>query len=147
MTISGNSTSGANIVIGTGTLVMEASERLSPGSAGSFSLKLGAGTIAGTMTLGSNMSTLRFVPTSPLLAGTYTLVNTTGATDWSAGVNVLSQNFPNLLVPDTTPPSSGSILINSGAVSTTNQIVSLGLGATDNIGVTSMMISNSPTFS
>lgn len=147
MTIAGVAATGPTITIGTGALTMGLSEPLSPSSAGSFSLKLETGTIAGTMTLTGSLSTLVFTPASPLAAGAYTLTNTTGATDWSAGANILSQTFPGLLVPDITPPGAGSILINNGASTTTSQTVSLNLSASDNVGVTSMMLSNSPTFS
>lgn len=84
---------------------MGISEPLAPTSAENFSLKLGANTVPGTMILTGNLSTLLFTPTSPLVAGTYTLVNTTGATDWSVGANILSQTFPSLIVPDTTAPT------------------------------------------
>lgn len=104
MTIAGVAATGASLAIGTGTLTMGLSEPMSPSSTGSFSLKLGTGTIAGTMVLTGNLSTLVFTPTTPLGAGSYTLVNTTGATDWSAGANILSQTFPSLVVPDTTAP-------------------------------------------
>lgn len=146
MVIAGTATSTGTIVIGTGILTMTVSESISPSSTGSFSLKLGTGSIAGSMVLTGNLSTLVFTPASPLTAGTYTLSNTTGAIDWPAGTNSVSQAFPSLIVPDTTPPGAGSILINAGAASTTSQTVSLNLSASDNIGVTSMMISNSPTF-
>lgn len=125
---------------------MTISESLFPSSTGSFSLNLGTGTVAGIMSLTGNLSTLVFTPTSSLSQGTYTLTNTTGAIDWPAGINILSQTFPSLIVPDTIPPGTGSLLINAGAASTTSQTVSLTLGASDNIGVTEMMISNSPTF-
>lgn len=146
MTIAGSTTNTGSITIGTGALIMSLSEPLSPSSAGSFSLKLGIGTIAGTMTLTGNLNTLIFTPTSPLIAGTYTFTNTTGATDWPAGSNAVSQIFPNLLVTDITPPTNGSILINNGATTTTSQTVSLTLGASDNIGVATMMVSDSPAF-
>lgn len=146
MTIAGTSTTTGAINIGTGVLTMTLSESLFPSSTGSFSFNLGTGAIAGIMSLTGNLSTLVFTPTSSLSQGTYTLSNTTGAIDWPAGINVMSQAFPSLIVPDTIPPGTGSILINAGAASTTSQTVSLTLGASDNIGVTEMMISNSPTF-
>lgn len=146
MTIAGTSTTGATIVIGTGALTMGISEPLSPSSTGAFSFKLGAATIPGTYTLTGNLSTLIFTPLSVLLAGTYTLSNTAGATDWSAGSNILAQVFPGLIVPDIIPPGTGSILINGGALITSSQTVSLALSDTDNVGVTEMMISNSPSF-
>lgn len=146
MTIAGTATSTGTIVIGTGALTMTVSEPLSPSSTGSFSLKLGTGSIAGTMALTGNLSTLIFTPASPLVVGTYTLSNTIGAVDWPAGTNSVSQIFPSLIVPDITPPGTGSVLINAGAATTTSQTVSLNLSASDNIGVTSMMISNSPAF-
>lgn len=147
MTIAGTNTTTGSINIGTGALTMTISESLFPSSTGSFSLNLGTGTIAGIMSLTGNLSTLVFTPASSLSQGTYTLSNTTGAIDWPAGINVMSQAFPSLIVPDTIPPGTGSILINEGVASTTSQTVSLTLGAFDNIGVSQMMISNSPTFS
>lgn len=147
MTIAGTAATGPTITIGTGTLTLGLSEPLSPSATGSFLLKLGASTVPGIMALTGNLRTLVFTPTAPLAAGTYTLTNTTGATDWSAGANSVSQTFPSLLVPDITPPGTGSILINNGASTTTSQIVSLNLSASDNIGVTGMMLSNSPAFS
>lgn len=146
MTIAGSTTTISSITIGTGAFSFVASEQLSPTSVGSFSLLLGTGAISGNMTFsGTDLRTLVFTPTSPLLAGTYTLSNGTGASDWSVGANSLSQAFPSLIVPDTTLPT-GSILINAGAASTTSQTVSLTLAGSDNIGVTSMIVSNSPTF-
>lgn len=146
MTIAGTNTTTGSINIGTGALTMTISESLFPSSTGSFSLNLGTGAVAGIMSLTGNLSTLVFTPTSSLSQGTYTLTNTTGAIDWPAGTNTLSQIFPSLIVPDTIPPGTGSVLINAGAASTTSQTVSLTLGASDNIGVSQMMISNSPTF-
>lgn len=93
-----------------------------------------------------NLSTLIFTPAGILLPGAYTLANTTSATDWSAGANILAQTFPALIVPDITPPGTGSILINAGAATTTSQTASLTLSDTDNVGVTEMMISNASAF-
>jgi len=106
MTIAGTATTTNPITIGTASVVMEVSEPLMSSSTGSFSLSLGGSTVAGTFSLSANLRTLAFTPTAPLVEGTYTLSNTTGATDWPAGTNTLSQTFPSLVVPDTTPPSA-----------------------------------------
>lgn len=147
ISIAGTQTTATGIVIGTGVLSMDISEPLVPTATGSFTLRKGTGTIAGTYTLTGNLSTLVFTPSTTLTPGTYTLTNTTGATDWSAGANILSQTFPSLIVADTTAPGTGSVLINAGATSTASQAVTLTLGSSDNVGVTGMMLSNVATFS
>ena len=131
--------------IGTNEIAITFSEQLSPTSIWSFQLKRGTGTIAGNFILSLDWTVLVFNPTTPLAPGTYTITNTTGATDW-IGINSITQTYPSLIVPDITAPTSGSIVINGGAASTSSQTVSLTLSATDDVGVTGMMVSNSPSF-
>ena len=61
-------------------------------------------------------------------------------------MNSISQTYPSLVVADNVSPTLGTISINNGAVSIASQSVSLTLSATDNVGVTNMMISNSVGF-
>jgi len=94
-------------------------------------------------TTNSLSSTVSFTLTSPGAAGSYTKTVYLWVKDAALNVSSSASDSITLIVADTTAPTSPSISINGGAITTTSQSVTLSFSASDDIGVTGYYLSTS----
>ena len=81
---------GQSVDIGTGVFTVEFSERMLPGSINAFSLSLNSSPVSGSFSYNTNLDRLTFSPSALLLPGSYSLVVSSGALDWSSHSNAFS---------------------------------------------------------
>lgn len=141
------------ISIGTWSLVLDFSEKMSPSSTWAFSLSKWWVTASWTYTYNAWLDKLTFVPNNALTAWTYIFSADSNAKDWSNNNSITQPiNLPSLIVPDTTAPIWSAlwnwtwIIINNWSLFTNNSSVQLQILASDNVWVYDMMISNSSLF-
>lgn len=128
-------------------IVLKFSEKLLPSAKDYISLKKDWVIISSTKTFWE-YDTLTIDPDTSLSAGSYSIVSTSDAKDWSTNSNNLNLSIDTLIVSDTVAPiwqtiwDSTWISINSWNSKTNNISVQLSVLATDNISVSKMKISN-----